>query len=995
MKSVKSKIFKRSVWALISGFFAISFVILLVAQQVVIPYENWIDRYFGVSRTILVNDEGAEETDTEYYKSKYAIDDEGSRQARDWALDVAERVNEEGSVLLWNKSNALPLAENTKVSTYGVMAHKWLYHGTGSAEVDLKNTSKSSLVDALQGRKLSVNGKVMDATWYYLDSNYGTFFDGHVPMEVSWSDLSSYKSGSAIDATKNEYDTVIYTIGRTAGEGQTLDSNELSLSANEASVLKGLSDLRNANQIKKLIVVLNVANALNVGAFKNYNIDACLWVGYGGNTSCDALADLLVGNANPSGRLTDAWVYDVNSSPASVNYGDFCYVNGDTIPNNPDQGEANNSYVVYQEGIYVGYLYYETRYEDVVLGNGNATSSKGVVAGSGSWNYTKEVAYTFGHGESYTTFEYSDYSVTRNGSNYEVSMKITNTGSVPGKEVMQVYLQKPYTEYDKTTGIEKASVQLVGYAKTKLLAPKGQENSSQTLTVTVPEYEFKTYDSYGEKTYILEKGDYYLAAGSDAHNAVNNILNAKGKTQSDGMDEAGDGKLVQKVTVNSNDFKTYSVAPSGTAKVTNRFDNADVNLYEGTGSQKIKYLSRNNWDDTYPVSAVSLEANETIIAALKYVQQVPNNADDVMPQYVTVTSEYGKLNLIQLKDLAYDDPLWDDLLNQMSFSEQLELVKHCLTAATSINMPDGKAYDGPCGLRDMTNPYVDNTRMAFPCNPIVASTFNDELVEELGEAFGEEMMHCGVTGLWGLGANIHRLASSGRNWEYYSEDGYLSGKILAAETKGLLSKGIIVYTKHIALNDQEKNRVGISTWANEQTIREIYLKAFEASVTEADGNGFMTSYNRIGCTWSGQHAGLLTDVIRNEWGFKGLTITDWCDKDLMGYSESSIIATGIMAGQDEWLFNILGTGMLKYANNATFCQALRDSAHRNLYTRLHSNVMNGIGANTRVELVTPAWQNALQTVTIVSGVFMGGCLVMTALSWVFWYFDRRGTSVKA
>ena len=305
-----------------------------------------------------------------------------------------------------------------------------------------------------------------------------------------------------------------------------------------------------------------------------------------------------------------------------------------------------------------------------VLGGRNADAAAGVVAGSGAWSYADEVAYPFGYGLSYTEFGYSDYTVEKVGSDYHVSMTITNVGDRAGKEVMQVYLQKPYTDYDREHGIEKAAVELVGFAKTKELAP----GESQELTVTVPEYEFKCYDAYGERTYILEKGDYYLTAGADAHEAVNNILAAKGYTVADGMTAEGDAELVSRHSYLWDDRSTYAVSLAG-AEVTNRFDDADVNLYEGTRGQEIVYLSRSDWKATWPSSPVSLSASDEIVAALAYEQPVPENADDVMPAYGKESAEYGHLNLIQLKEVPYEDPLWDDLLDQLTFEEQISLLK--------------------------------------------------------------------------------------------------------------------------------------------------------------------------------------------------------------------------------------------------------------------------------------------------------------------------------
>lgn len=1031
MKKVLRILLKRSVWAVISVFFTILFAIIAVAKDAVVPHQKWIDNYLGVRRTFMVQDENKDEAnkvDTNYYPTKYeTYDDDGERvvselvKMQNDALDASKKVNDEGMVLLWNKDNALPLSKTTEkhVSTFGVhgMAYNnngnwvdnWIYHGTGSANIDLR--SNVGIVNengldigprlslSLDNRGIEYNQKLIDSTWKNLEdksspNGYDNLGYKRDRKEVSWQLLQNDTENNPLAEMKNNYsDAAIYVIGRYEGEGGDVKS-KVNLTAEEKTVLKGLSSARASGAVKKVIVVLLFPNPMNMQDFEEYSIDACLWAGYGGNTATEAVCDVIWGDVNPSGKVVDTWAYDASSAPASVNYGDFKYANGGSIYNG--EAEHNNAYVAYQEGIYVGYRYYETRYEDTVIGRGNANSAKGTVAGDGNWNYNAEVKYPFGYGTSYTTFEYSNYSVVEDGNDYKVSLTVTNKGSVAGKESVQVYLQKPYTDYDKQKGIEKAAVELVGYAKTGELKPNGQEGSSQTLTITVPKYEFKTYDSYGEKTYIYEKGDYYLAAGANAHDAVNNILAAKGYTKTNGMDADGNKALAHKITNGRDDFETYSVSYKSTSigyDITNQFDDADINLYEGTKEQKIKYLSRNNWDDTYPVAAVALTANQTIVDALKLNKEVENNEGDLMPTEGDASKsveERVTLKLIQYRGVPYGDPLWDDLVDQLTYDELIGLLKGSAMAIDSIAAMAGSVYDGPCGCRD---DFIGElgARCAFPCAPIVAATFNDELVEEMAETFGEVIRHHDRTGIWGVSSNVHRLPYNGRNWEYFAEDGFLSGKMTAAEAKGIISKGVVVYNKHFALNNLEINRNGVNTWANEQTIREIYLKAFEAGVTEAEGNGMMSSYNRIGCTYAGEHKGLLTNVLRNEWGFKGVVASDFPDREYMGKKQPRVIARAVIAGQDEWISDVVGNQLNseEFKENATFRIALKESAKRNLYVRVNSCAVNGMDSNTKVVTIMPDWQRAIGTAEIAVGVVMGVCLLVTAGCWVFWYIDRR------
>lgn len=1038
------KIFKRSVWTVVSLFFIILLVITTIAETAVLPYVTWIDDYMGVRRTFLENDENAEQEDTNYYPSKFydgciAADfEEEVTNVDSWyklhkkAYAVSRQVNEEGMVLLWNKNNALPVdpATEKNVSTFGIMglSHKdgnkwvdnWAYHATGSANVDLRNQTDDKvdgvsilpnvpgypeldvgprLSKSLEKYDFNVNPNVIESTWVNGDKSQMNGYEKrkYTKEEVTWETLQGDTANDPIGSTVNQYnDLVLYTVGRWTGEGQTEEKGNRAgvgayLTEKEKGVLKGLSDLRAAGSIKKLVVIIAYANPMDINDFKNYNIDAAIWAGNGGNTATDSVVSMITGNAVPSGKLVDTWAYDNQSAPAAVNYGYFTYDDPDKLIFN-DYQENIDAYLVYQEGIYVGYRYYETRYEDYVLGKGGANSSKGVVAGSGEWNYGKEVAYPFGYGASYTTFSYSDYSVKKNGSDYEVSVTVTNEGAkYSGKETVQIYLQKPYT----AGGIEKASVELVGYAKTDVLAPKGKEGDSQVLTITVPEYEFKSYDADNAKTYIIEKGDYYIAAGANAHDAINNILAKKGSTPantSGRMDAEGNAGLVEKFYYNS----TYDYEnPYGDIfdnKVTNQFDDIDINKFDGIAN-KVAYLSRNNWNGTYPTAPAALKATAKIAAGLSNDKPVTVDPAAVMPTFGSGKEEDYTLNLIQLKDVPFNDPLWGDLLGTLTYEDMIELLTRSMAPITGIAANAGKVYDGPLGCRDAWMGDL-GARCALPCAPVLAATYNDELIQELSDVFADLNLMFGRSGIWGISTNIHRTPYNGRNNEYYSEDSFLSGRVCAEQVEALTTRGIIVYTKHMALNNYEAARVGVNTWANEQSVREIYLKAFEESITEAGGNGIMTSYNRIGTTWTGAHKGLLVNVLQKEWGFTGVTCTDYGNPvfKFMG-STAEVVANAVIAGQDEWIAGLFPKEELlsnaAYRNSATFCAALRDLAHRNLFTRVHTAAMNGVGSTTRVVIVMPAWQQAITGLKIASAVVTGVTLAGVAAAWVLWYLDKR------
>ncbi len=1033
------KILKRSVWTLVSIFFTVLFVVFLVAEPIATHPERagWINKYLGINpyETVIdKNDAG----DTEYFKSDFVLKDENGvpltvtdedgyeHQVYDDvamranSMDVATRVATEGSVLMWNNdvaanTPALPLNSGAQISFFGVGAIDYTHHGGGSGSVSI--TTTKTVKSACESEGLKVNNALWSA--YRLskagygrvyghdaqgngvaDNNYVEFKIGEIPWNVLTKKI-------AMPSGIGQYgDAAVMVISRYGSEdGDTSftckechNDNYMDLAFEEDKVLSELDKLRANGTIKRVILLINSPAAMSLKNIEKHNIDACVWVGLGGNASYDQIGKILSGSAAPSGHLNDIWVNDIRSAPATENFGDYTFKQSAGVP--ADAAYTHNTkYVVYQEGIYVGYRYYETRYEDYVLGAGNAGGNSGVKAGENGWSYSDEVGYSFGHGLTYTTFAQSDFAVQKTDDGYSVSVKVTNTGKNSGKDVVQVYLQKPYTDYDKDVNhiVEKPAVELVGFAKTPELAP----GESKTLTVNVKDYDFKSYDAYGQKTYILEKGDYYLAAGTSAHDALNNILIKKGVTdaQKARMVGSGNADFAYKITVAADDFDKYAVSSFTGKPVTNQFDNADVNIYQGTKDQKITYLSRNDWVGTYP-SAVSLTCTDPqMIKDMQYAVEIAEDENAKIPEfYGTVTStieglgENG-LTLAMLMELDYDDPMWNDLLNQLTWEEQCTLITYgsaAVAGATSVAAPMYTSQDGPCGIRQGAGTL--DTQMAFPCNGLVAATFDEELIEELGNAFAHEILHIGCVGIYGLGANIHRSAWSGRSWEYYSEDGFLSGKAFSAESQGMTKKGVVLFTKHFALNDQERNRYGGSVWANEQSIREVYLKAFEAGITEGHTNGLMSSFNRIGCTWAGAHKGLLTEVLRNEWNFIGQVETDAGVGTHMLTPEAR--AAGVVAGQDIWMSGPDVHAFDNYKNNATVCAAMREACHRILYTTLNSKAMNKLSNNSKVIYHTPWWQTLITSMQITFGIIAGVCIAVTVAAFVLAYLDKKRNGEK-
>ena len=989
-----SVLFKRSVWGVCCLFFAIAFTVSAVGGGIAqAKYRDQINGLFGLNpyRKVDVADGTA---DTEYYKSDFRKADGSFDNVamRNKSLEVSLRAAEEGSVLLWNDNNALPLSEGDKINLFGIASGSYLVCEQGSGKI--YPTITTTLKGELEKCGVTVNAKLVNAYKLLkaegyianlvrtkgIDSVNDNCYNEAVINEVPWNKLDDTKLGNVTSSLYG--DAAIMFVSRISGEDtdsykfvsdearkdNCVDGNYTDLSQNEVDVLAHLKLLKQNGTIKKIVLVINCSNAMQFKTIKNYDVDACLWTGVGGNVSHTQVAKLLTGKANPSGKLTDTYLYDNFSSPSAENFGDFTFTaKGAGVPVDASYTH-NDKYVVYQEGIYVGYRYYETRYFDSVYKQCNANGTAGVKAGNSGWRYVDEVAYPFGHGLSYTTFEHGNFSVKKVGDDFDVSVTVKNAGNVAGKDVVQVYLSKPYTDYDKTNHIEKAAVELVGYAKTDMLGV----GESQTVTIRVSGYEFKTYDAYNKGTYILEKGDYYIATGTDAHNALNNILALQGKGVVDGMDKSGNPDNVYLTTIAQDDFGKYAVSPFTGSNVKNNFDSADINLYEGTKGQEITYLSRNDWQGTYPKAVRLACTSQTMVDDMQYGKAMSDEGNTAMPTFGKVSEKYGQLTLMMLKDVPYDNEYWDALLDQLTWEDANCLVSGPLSGSESVTAPGMKTLDGPFGMGKVADGL--DSCMCFPCEVNLAATWNDDLVEEVGVAFGHEVMHLGYTGLYGPGANIHRSAFSGRNAEYYSEDGFLSGKMLAAECKGLQSRGVIVFTKHFLLNDMERNRYGITVWANEQSIREVYLKAFEAGVTEGKMNGIMSSFNRIGCTWAGRHAGLLTNVLRGEWGFVGECLTDAAVPAF--FHQNNARPNAIVAGQDAWMGGSEKDFLVADRNNATVCNALREACHRILYTRLHSNAVNGMTANTRIQYVPTWWENTIVGLQVGLGIATLFCMAM-------------------
>lgn len=988
--------------------------------------------------------------DSYYYKSAFT----SVAGVRANGMAYCEAVMAEGATLLKNDNNALPLASGATVSLFSTSSVNHFAVGTGSSNAAGASSGEIDFKTAFEDAGLVVNEEL----WNWYESNFSTY-GRKSPNKVvgnyysigdaAWDEIST-------DSKTDKADAAIFVLSRSGGEGADMcmwygnqlvsgmdsaddmtNGDYLQLSPTEQDVLKKLKEEKEKGTFGKIIVLMNAANPVQCDFVddEQYGVDALLWIGTTGTTGAYAVGRILTGAVNPSGRLSDTfWKYHYKN-PAETNFGMNSYEGTAWGEQAMVSDAANGKNTVYQEGIYVGYRYTETRYEDFVTSREK----------TGAFDYYDTVSYPFGYGLSYTTFEYSDFQVEKtvkteeNGLEdniYTISLTVRNTGSVPGKEVVQVYLQKPYTDYDRANGIEKASVELVGFAKTGLLDANGGANDSETVEIVVEESSLTSYDAKGAKTYILEAGDYYFTAARDAHDAVNNILKAKdasAETVAQGNTTAGDAGFVELVTKDTTDTETYSVSTKGMeanltdteTQITNRFDKVDITYYQGATSN-FRYMTRSDWEGT-----VSFAVDENGVRTQDQVKvtvtdEMSSAYDGYLSDPAGDGSEYpaygvnndpeseGHLNLIDLRAYAdedddptnnewipYDHELWDTLLDQLTWQETVDLLSHgyrMTYGIASIAKPQTIDHNGACGpiqpyglgannngfAKKYNDPDMNLRPSLYPCNGIAAATFNKALMEYYGKQWGEDCLWAGYSGLYGMGINTHRSPYGGRNFEYYSEDPVLAGQIAAEMCKGMRTRGVLIYLKHCFLNDQESYRYGGFVWANEQTCREIYLKPFQIAIEDGGAQNIMSAFPLFGMDWSGSQ-GFINSVLRAEFGMSGFAVSDW-----KGGVQGNWLR-GVMGGNDlpdgthsEDMFDKVaptsegGTG--EYGNVA---QQMRECAHRILYAVVHSNAMNGFTSDSRIIRLTPWWQTTVDVARVVAIVLFTSSMILLAVG-VFW-----------
>ena len=907
-------------------------------------------------------------------RSDYAEED-GSLSDAGWKRMIQDSYKycveqeEQGAVLLKNENNCLPLdAKERNVTLFGRnSAHLCLRSGAGGAAPNEKLVVH--LNDAFENNGFNYNKDV-----------WNLYKGGAEPSETSIIELpeSSYTHGIQASFTTFS-DAAIVTFVRVGTENSDPKAGILDLQENEANLLRMI---KKSGKFKKTIVLLNGAMPMSLdwASKEEFGVDAVLWFGVPGYYSLDGVVHILTGEANPSGHTPDTFSAHASNSAAYQNFGDIKFDGNAGV-------DRSSKYVSYNEGIYVGYKYYETRYEDCVLNQGNANGSAGTYDGETNWTYHREVAYPFGFGLSYTTFDQELKSITykEETDTFVAKINIKNTGNVDGRASAQLYCQSPYTDYDKENLVEKSAIQLCGY--NKVLVGAGKEVETE---IEFDRYFLASYDRLNKKQYILEDGEYYFSLGNGAHEALNNIIATK-KADATLLDHNGEN-----YTADLDSVKKYNITGAldaykyshydDSVEVKNKFDDADVN-YWANDDQKITYLTRKDWQATFPKKLTGLKINDKMKEALdmrKYTK-----ADDAE----SYTSGEGTKYAVQLKDesgnpyhlkfsdmakLDYDDPKWDDFIKQMTLDELVVSMSdnRGILAVTSVSKPSNSIAEGPEGLLSAFAYGDGRWATGFATGPTYTATWDHEMQKKFGYFYGEEALHCGVACVNAPGANINRTPYGSRASEYMSEDGIMNYYVASNIVKEARKKGLIMNIKHCFLNNQETNRQGVATFCNEQAIREIYLKPFEGALTKGEGLGIMTSYNRIGLTYSACHKVLSQEVIRGEWDYKGLIIDD----ALQGEGSYTSTRDMIVGGTEIFCLDGNRGSQIKNAITSTddgYLLKLCQKANKNIMYALSRSWM-GDSADTGVELGEPFiwWKPVIFTIDGVFGALTLGAIAM-------------------
>ena len=999
-------------------------VLSIVGTGVANTYRGALDDTLGTESYVTINDDSAAR-----FKTDYATIEDMAAAAR----DIAIREGEEGTVVMKNDNGVLPLKANANVALFGLAAYN-VYGPKGG------NADAASLADALAGAGLNVNETLKD---YYMTN----IINMHTEMRANrWTgkevpttvydhmyvsapgDWTTYQIAEvppaefeALGVPANWKEAIakdsigICVFARGAGEGNTYKpgsalnyageatgEDPLKLSADELAVVEAAKET-----CSKVIVLLNTGNNMMIADIAeggSHEVDGICYIGCPNDYQTIGIANVLTGKVNATGALASAFVRDHQSIPAVQNVGGDYFADYEIVCRNDDPrypgkeignigtgsfGGADTynggMYIVEAEGIYVGYKYYETRYFDAVMGQGNANSAAGATQGS-AWNYSDEMLYTFGHGLSYLDYTQTIKSVTVDRSvngNITAVVEVKNNSNQDGKFLTQLYVQQPYTDYDRTNLVEKSAVMFLNSAKVDVAAGKSKE-----VTITIPTKYLASYDANNAKTYILDAGDYYFTAAAGAHEAVNNILAAQGKTVADGMDAAG-SKAVVSWKLDQLDNTTFAIANNTT--VTNVADDADLNYWlPGT----VTYLTRQDWN-TFPINYNKLNLKiadspkkDQWIAEMRgetYTISDTGAAAEAVPGPKFAASEIGAEQLNNI-----NDPYWDKLVHAITIDEAVGAVIHGGSRSdtlTNIDNPVVIQNEGPTGISAGYTDEATGKTYKFNVNSqtLLGCSFNPELAYQWGLVEGNSCLWVERYDLWGSGLTLNRTPYNGRNYEYISEDPMLTNVIGREVIQGCSDKGIINGPKHMGFNDQEHNRAGISAYMTEQKFRETDLRGFEGALSDAFGMGVMIAFNRIGATNASHHVGMIQKIVRGEWGFKGLISTDMMNNYLYFNAESMVMA-GITQVADFAADNShinLGEGgvdavwphisLATVSKDSNLVEQARENLKYQLYIFANSAILN-----ISTQRVNTWWDTALTVTTYASSILA----VLFFLAWV-------------
>lgn len=999
-------------------------VLSIVGTGVANTYRGALDDTLGTESYVTINDDSAAR-----FKTDYATIEDMAAAAR----DIAIREGEEGTVVMKNDNGVLPLKANANVALFGLAAYN-VYGPKGG------NADAASLADALAGAGLNVNETLKD---YYMTN----IINMHTEMRANrWTgkevpttvydhmyvsapgDWTTYQIAEvppaefeALGVPANWKEAIakdsigICVFARGAGEGNTYKpgsalnyageatgEDPLKLSADELAVVEAAKET-----CSKVIVLLNTGNNMMIADIAeggSHEVDGICYIGCPNDYQTIGIANVLTGKVNATGALASAFVRDHQSIPAVQNVGGDYFADYEIVCRNDDPrypgkeignigtgsfGGADTynggMYIVEAEGIYVGYKYYETRYFDAVMGQGNANSAAGATQGS-AWNYSDEMLYTFGHGLSYLDYTQTIKSVTVDRSvngNITAVVEVKNNSNQDGKFLTQLYVQQPYTDYDRTNLVEKSAVMFLNSAKVDVAAGKSKE-----VTITIPTKYLPSYDANNAKTYILDAGDYYFTAAAGAHEAVNNILAAQGKTTADGMDAAGKNAVVS-WKLDQLDNTTFAIANNTT--VTNVADDADLNYWlPGT----VTYLTRQDWN-TFPINYNKLNLKiadspkkDQWIAEMRgetYTISDTGAAAEAVPGPKFTASEIGAEQLNNI-----NDPYWDKLVHAITIDEAVGAVIHGGSRSdtlTNIDNPVVIQNEGPTGISAGYTDEATGKTYKFNVNSqtLLGCSFNPELAYQWGLVEGNSCLWVERYDLWGSGLTLNRTPYNGRNYEYISEDPMLTNVIGREVIQGCSDKGIINGPKHMGFNDQEHNRAGISAYMTEQKFRETDLRGFEGALSDAFGMGVMIAFNRIGATNASHHVGMIQKIVRGEWGFKGLISTDMMNNYLYFNAESMVMA-GITQVADFAADNShinLGEGgvdavwphisLETVSKDSNLVEQARENLKYQLYIFANSAILN-----ISTQRVNTWWDTALTVTTYASSILAA----LFFLAWV-------------